>query len=332
MTFKDPIILLLIPIFWAVFIFLNKKKVTPSLTYPSSNAFLSIKENWKVFLTKNMVFSRLLVITLFIFALSGPREVLERTEVTTEGIDIVLVVDASGSMAAQDFTLLGKRVDRLEAVKSVVNEFIDARKYDRLGLVAFAAEAYVVCPLTSDHEWLKTNLNRINLGVINEDGTAIGSAVASALGRLKESTAKSKIIILLTDGVNNTGKIEPLTAAKAGEALGIKIYTIGAGTKGLAPFPVQDLFGRMFYQNVQVEIDEDTLKEIAKLTHAEYFRATDTKSLEDIYKQIDKMEKTEIKQAGYQEYKQLFWVFLSIGVVLLCLELILSNTILLRIP
>ena len=262
MTFKDPWILFVIPLIWILFVLLKKRRTVPTFNFPSISILGDFKNNWKAKLVNNLIFLRLIVLSLFLIALSAPREVLEHTEISTEGIDIILAIDASGSMAAMDFSLDNKRVNRLKAVKNVISDFIEARRFDRIAFVAFAAQAYTVSPLTTDHNWLKSNLERIELGVISEDGTAIGSAITTALARIKTSKAKSRIIILLTDGVNNTGKIDPLTAAKAAQALGIKIYTIGAGTRGLAPYPVQDLFGRVVYQNVQVEIDEDILKEI----------------------------------------------------------------------
>ncbi|HHE65150.1 MAG TPA: VWA domain-containing protein, partial [Bacteroidetes bacterium] len=193
-------------------------------------------------------------------------------------------------------------------------------------------QAYTVCPLTTDYDWLVNNLRRVELGLIEEDGTAIGSAIASSLSRLDESKAKSKIIILLTDGVNNAGNIQPLEAAKAAGSQGIKIYTIGAGSRGIVPYPAQDIFGRTVYQQVQVDLDEATLKRIAQMTEGQYFRATDTESLRNIYQEIDKLEKTEMQETGYKEYKQLFVWFLLAGLIIFVLELILSNTVLTRIP
>jgi Ca-activated chloride channel family protein len=234
-------------------------------------------------------------------------------------------------MLAEDFTIAGRRYNRLEVVKGVVEDFIKKRTSDRIGMVAFAAHAYTVCPLTLDYDWLAENLKRVRIGSI-EDGTAIGSAISSSLNRLRTTEAKTKIIILLTDGVNNAGKISPVTAAEAAGALGIKIYTIGAGTKGLAPYPMRGPWGQIVYQDVKIEIDEDTLKKIAEKTGAKYFRATDTKSLREIYSEIDLMEKTPIEEIGFMEYKELFSKFLLTGLAFLLLELVLSNTILRKLP
>ncbi len=274
---------------------------------------------------------RMAALVFLLTAWAGPRTLLDQAPATTEGIDIVLALDCSGSMAAEDFIIDGKRKNRLEIIKSVVGEFIDERKNDRLGLVAFGARAYTVCPLTTDHDWLKKNLQRLTLGII-EDGTAIGAGISSSLLRFKDSKAKSKIIILLTDGVNNAGNIEPLTAAKTAQALGIKIYAIGAGTKGLAPFPVRDLFGNTFYQNVRIDLNEDDLSKISEISGGKFFRATDTESLRHIYTEIDRMEKTEIQQAGYKEYTEKFGIYVLAALVFLLIEAILGNTLFLKVP
>lgn len=332
MPLKDPLVLLLIPFCIILFYILDRKKEYPTFRYSSTKLIQKRRKSWKITASQGLILIRLMVFTLFIVALAGPRLTLERSEITTEGIDIILAVDASGSMAAEDFKIKNKRINRLSVVKNVVEDFVDQRSGDRIGLVVFAGQAYTLCPLTTDYDWLVTNLRRVELGVIGEDGTAIGSALVSSLGRLDESKAKSKIIILLTDGVNNAGNIQPLEAAKAATSQGIKIYTIGAGSRGVVPYPAQDLFGRKVYQQVQVDLDETTLKEIAQMTEGQYFRATDTQSLREIYAEIDKLEKTEIQETGYKEYKQLFGWFLLAALALFSLELILSNTILTRIP
>jgi Ca-activated chloride channel family protein len=234
-------------------------------------------------------------------------------------------------MLAEDFKLGGQRQNRVEVVKSVVKDFIMGRSNDRIAIVAFAARAYMVCPLTLDYGWLLDNLERVKTGLV-EDGTAIGAGIATSLNRLKDTKGKSKVIILLTDGRNNTGKISPLTAAEAARALKIKIYTIGAGSKGPVPYPVKDFFGNTVYQPVEIDIDEDTLIKIADITGGKYFRATDTESLRKIYKEIDSLEKTVIEEKGYLEYNELFNIFLILSLVFLLLDIILSNTILRKIP
>lgn len=331
MLFKDPWIILLIPVAILGVLFFQKRREPASLRFSSIALLSGVTENWKTYLSRQRLALRLLAIALLIVALAGPRKVLEETETTTEGIDIVLAVDSSGSMAAEDFTVKDQRLNRLAVVKEVVKDFIAKRTSDRIGLVTFAALAYTVCPLTTDDDWLLSNLERVHLGLI-EDGTAIGSGIVSSVARLKGSQAKSKVIILLTDGVNNAGKIDPLTAAKTAQALGIKIYTIGAGSQGYVPFPVLDPWGRKVYQKVRIDLDEPTLKEIARLTNGQYFRATDTESLREIYRQIDTLEKTKIEQIGYREHKELFPWFLSAGLGLLLIEGVLFNTVLLRIP
>jgi Ca-activated chloride channel family protein len=243
----------------------------------------------------------------------------------------VLAVDTSTSMLAEDFELGGERENRLVVVKEVMKDFISNRHSDRIGIVAFASGAYTVSPLTLDYGWLIQNLDRVKIGMI-EDGTAVGLGVSSALNRLKDTEAKGKVVIVLTDGRNNAGNISPLMAAEAAKALNIKVYTIGAGTKGLAPYPAKDFFGNTVYRQVKIEIDEETLKRIANATDARYFRATDTKSLRSIYDEIDKLETTPIEEKGYTEYKELFHLFLIPGLVLLMLEVILKNTVLRRIP
>ena len=264
-------------------------------------------------------------------ALARPQSPIADLKIQTEGIDIVLSIDCSTSMLAEDFKLAGRRQNRLEVVKQVVKDFIKGRQNDRIGIVAFAARAYTACPLTLDYGWLLENLERIKIGLI-EDGTAIGSGIASSLNRLNDIRAKSKVIILLTDGRNNTGKISPGVATEAARALKVKIYTIGAGTKGMAPYPVKDFFGNTVYQPAQIDIDEDTLRKIAQDSGGKYFRATDTESLREIYKEIDRLEKTIIEEKGYSEYEELFPYFLIPGLAILFLEIILTNTVFRKIP
>lgn len=329
--FKDLWIILLIPFVLGLVIFLKRRQKVTSFQFSSTEIASSLKPTWKTRFQQIPYILRLLVIVLFFLALAGPRSVLEETVHKTEGIDIVLAIDSSGSMAAEDFVLKGKRQNRLAIVKKVVEEFVTERKNDRLGLVAFASLAYTVSPLTTDHSWLLTNLDRVELGLI-KDGTAVGSAIVSSVARLKNSDAKSRIIILLTDGVNNAGKIGPVEAARVAKAFDIKIYTIGAGTKGRVPFPVRDMWGRTVYQNVLIELDEEMLQEVADITGGKYFRATDAESLRDIYEEIDALEKIKIEEHGYKEYKELFSFFLIAALMVLCLEVALAETVFLRIP
>jgi len=243
------------------------------------------------------------------------------------------VLDVSGSMLAEDFVIGNQRTNRVSVVKKVTEAFIDKRPNDRLGILAFAGRPYMVSPLTLDHGWLQQNMDRVQVGLV-EDGTAIGSAIASAANRLRgDKSAKSRIIILLTDGDNNAGKISPATAAEAARSIGAKIYTIGAGTEGVVPFPIMDQTGRIRgYEQRQFHIDEASLKHIAEIGHGQYFRATDTESLEEIYKQIDKLEKSPFEMKQYRQYRDLFSCFLAAGAGLLLLQTILSQTVWRRLP
>lgn len=273
----------------------------------------------------------LLAVGLMILALARPRMGKGSTEVEASGIDIVLVLDVSGSMEAMDFKLHGKPANRLEVVKDVVGKFVGQRPNDKLGMVAFAGRPYLVSPLTMDHDFLSKRVEGVKMGQV-EDGTAIGSAIASAVGHLRDSSAKSRIVILLTDGVNNAGAVNPLTAAEAAKSLGVKIYTIGAGTRGEAPVPVRDAFGGMHFQTMKVEIDEEMLKQVAAATGGQSFRATDTDSLEKIYESINQLEKTTRKLKKYQQYDEWFLWFLVPGIVLLLLEMVLGLTRFRRLP
>lgn len=274
---------------------------------------------------------RALALALLIVALARPQQGLGTAEVETSGIDIVLGIDVSGSMRALDFELDGERADRLQVVKSVVRRFVEARKEDRLGIVGFAGRPYLVSPLTLDHDWLTQNLERVRIGLI-EDGTAVGSAIAASVNRLREQSAKSKVVILLTDGVNNAGKVAPLTAAEAARALGIKVYTIAAGTQGEAPMPVVDRFGNERVVMAPVEVDEDTLRKVAETTGGAFFRATDTETLERIYAQIDQLERTTETVKRYEQYRELFAWPLLLGLLVLAAELLLAETRLRSLP
>ncbi len=278
-----------------------------------------------------LLFLGLLAFALLITALARPRLGKGSTEIEASGIDIVIALDVSGSMEALDFKLEGKPANRLEVVKNVVGKFVAERPNDKLGMVAFAGRPYLVSPLTLDHEFLSKRLLGVQMGQV-EDGTAIGSAIASSVGHLRDSNAKSRIIIILTDGVNNAGAVNPLTAAEAAKALGIKIYTIGAGSRGEAPVPVRDAFGRTFLRTMKVEIDEDMLRSVADATGGQSFRATDTDSLENIYDSINQLEKTTRKLKKYQQYEELYLWFLVPGLIMLLFELILRQTRFRRLP
>ena len=274
---------------------------------------------------------RVAAFALIVVALARPQLGSAASKTYTEGIDIMLAVDVSGSMLAEDFTVDGKRAGRIEAVKSVVRSFLAKRDSDRIGLVLFAGRPYTQCPLTLDHGWLLQNLERARVGMI-EDGTALGSALATAVNRLEASDGKSKIVILLTDGQSNAGRVSPLTAAEAAKTLGYRVYTIGAGTRGLAPFPDTDMFGNRVYRPMQVDIDETTLQKIAEITGGKYFRATDTDSLTKIYAEIDQLETTTHEGLQYLEYNELYvWLVLP-ALLLLAGEALLAETWLRVLP
>lgn len=275
---------------------------------------------------------RWLALALFIVALAQPRLTKSQTEVHASGIDIVAAIDLSGSMASEDFVVGNGRASRIEMAKKVLKNFIEKRPNDRIGLVAFATDAYIAAPPTLDHDYLQASLDRLELGTIDDSRTAIGSGLSIAINRLRELKSKSKIVILMTDGQNNSGKLAPLTVAEAAQALGVKVYTIGVGTRGQAPMPVQDMFGRKFYQMQPVDIDEDTLEKIAQMTGGKYYRADNARKFEQIYAEINQLEKSEAVIKKYTQFKELFWWFVSPGLGLVLVEAGLRNTLLRRIP
>jgi Ca-activated chloride channel family protein len=274
---------------------------------------------------------RMLAVALLLVALGRPQLVQGTTEVEASGIDILLAVDASSSMEAMDFKMNGQASNRIDAVKAVVAKFVEERPNDRIGLVAFAGHPYMMSPLTLDHTWLQKRLEDLEVGTV-EDGTAIGSAIASSVNRLRDQDAKSKIVILLTDGMNNAGKVTPQTGAEAAEALGIKVYTIGAGSRGEAPMPVTDQLGNRRLVMAKVDIDEDTLKNVAARTGAKYFRATDTDSLQRIYEEINKLETTTRKVTKFERYTELFSWPAILALLFLGSELLLAQTKFRRLP
>ena len=331
MTINDPLVLILILI---IPLYIWYKLCRPgegTLHFPMVKTVKQLPASFSLKFKYLPLGLCSLAMLLIIISLARPQRGIEHTKMPTEGIDIVLAIDVSTSMLAEDFILHGKRVNRLTAVKPIVREFIDHRLNDCIGLVIFAGMAYTQCPLTLDYGILFQFLDKIKIGMI-EDGTAIGSAIAICVNRLRDLPGKSKVIILLTDGRNNTGKIDPLTAAEIAKTFDIKIYTVGAGSRGPAPYPVQDIFGNKVYQRVSLDLDEDTLTKIAQITGGKYFRATNTNSLREIYDQIDQMEKTESEIKIYMEYKELFPYFLIPGLCLLIIGLIITQTCLRKLP
>ena len=268
-----------------------------------------------------------LALASFIVALARPRLGKTQDTIESSGVDIILALDVSGSMLAEDFQLGRDRASRIEAVKDVTRRFIEGRPNDRIGIVAFAGRPYMVSPLTLDHAWLQKNLERLRIGLV-EDGTSIGSAIASAGNRLKSRQAKSKIIVLLTDGDETITTVPPTTAAEAAKTLGIKIYTIAAGTNGTAPYPTgRDFFGNKIYRNIQVTVDEGSLRKVAEIGGGQFFLATDTKSLNKIFEEIDRLEKTDVKVKHLVEWRDLFQWFIGAGAAIAALHLLLSQTV-----
>lgn len=328
--FADPeylIFLLVLPgmIWWY---WRGRGRASAKIIYSDIRLLKNVKPSLKQRLRPALFLLRLLAVTLIILALARPQSSHKEEEITTEGIDIVLTMDVSTSMLAEDF----RPKNRIEAAKMVAKEFIEGRKNDRIGLVVFAGESFTQCPLTLDYGVLYHILDNMKVADQDWDGTAIGMGLATAINRLKDSKAKSKVIILLTDGRNNRGQIDPITAARMAKAMGIRVYTIGTGTRGTAMYPVDDpIWGRR-YVPMRVDIDEDLLKQVAGTTGGKYFRATDTEKLRQIYKEIGEMEKTKIEVKEYTRYEEYFVYFLSLGVLLLVIELVLGNTYFKTIP
>lgn len=300
-------------------------KATSDLRYSSLLPFMNVRPTLKERLRHVPFVLRMILLACLIVAVARPRTTSQGENIYTEGIDIVMVLDISGSMLAEDF-----KPNRIEAAKQVASDFIDGRTTDRIGLVIFAGQSFTQCPMTTDYRVLKNLLRQVKPGMV-EDGTAIGLAIAQGVNRLKDSKAKSKVMILLTDGVNNRGEIDPITAAQIAETFNIRIYAIGVGTIGEAPYPVQTPFG-IRYQNMPVDVDEKTLQKIAEITHGQYFRATNNKSLKAIYNEIDEMEKTRIEVKAYRSYTELFYGWAFAGLAALLIEFMLSNTMFRKLP
>lgn len=294
----------------------NLKRLKPSYILKARHILIGLK---------------VLALCFLVVALMRPQRGIEETKIKTEGIDIILAIDVSGSMLAEDFVLKGERKNRLEVVKEVVRDFIKKRTDDRIGLVVFAGAAYMQCPLTLDYGVLLKFLDRIDIGMI-EDGTAVGDGLATALARLKDIGSKGKVVVLLTDGVNNAGRVDPKNAAGLAKALGIKVYTIGAGSKGKVPYPAKDFFGNKTYRWVMIDVDEESLRNIAGRTEGKYFRATDTKKLHQIYEEIDRLERTKIEVISYGDHKELFPLFVLFALAFMLIEVVLRNTFLRMLP
>ena len=327
MTFANPLylwlLLLLIPMIgWYIW---KLRKSQASVQLSSLEGFEKAPKTLRIYLRHLPFIFRILALAFLIIAMARPQTTDRWNTQTTEGIDIMMSLDISSTMLAQDL-----RPDRIGAAKEVAASFISGRPNDNIGLVVFSAESFTQCPLTTDHAVLLNLLKDVNVGMI-EDGTAIGHGLATAVSRLKDSKAKSKVIILLTDGVNNRGEIAPVTAAQIAQAYGIRVYTIAVGTIGEAPYPLQTAVGvRM--QMMQVEIDEKTLTQIAQITGGQYFRATNNKALGDIYKEIDQMEKTKMSVQEYSKKQEDYGRFAMLALIFFLLEILMRYTIFKNIP
>jgi Ca-activated chloride channel homolog len=334
MNFAHPyflLLLLLLPLFaWLK----GKRGRPPAFLYSSVKLVEGLTRARRSRAGTFLAALRWLALALFIVALAQPRLLKSTTTVKASGIDIVCALDLSGSMISEDFVVNGERVNRVNMAKSVLKKFIDERPNDRVGLVVFAAQTFIATPLTLDHDYLQENLARLEIGSINQDATAIGDALTTAVNRLRDLKAKSKIIILATDGQNNSGKIDPLTAADAARAMGVKVYTVGIGEQGSAPMPVgrNPYTGETVYQNEPVDVDETTLQKIADETGGKYYRADNAEKFRQIYAEIDKLEKTEAVINKFTEFKELFPWPVAGGAAFLLLEIILGQTIFRRLP
>lgn len=328
--FADPqylILLILVPLI-GYYLWRRRSRMSGQLKYSTLKHIRRAPVTLRRRLRQFFFLLRLGIIALIILGLARPQSGARQEEIITEGIDIMMVLDVSSSMLAEDF----KPKNRLEAVKAVAEEFIQGRKNDPIGMVVFAGEAFTQSPLTLDYGVLTQILDHLEVAPREWDGTAIGNGLATAVARIKDSKAKSKVIILLTDGVNNAGEIDPVTAAQVAHTFDIRVYTIGAGTRGTALYPVEHpIFGKQ-YRRMKVEIDEDLLRRIADITGGKYFRATDSEKLRQIYREIGELEKTKIEVKEFTKYSELFVDYAGIALALLLLEIILSNTYLRKLP
>ena len=325
--FADPyflLLLLLVPIFVVFhFFYLNKKRT--QITFSDFNSFSGIKPTLKQQFNFLPFVLKMLAFALAVVALARPQSSMSGQNIKTEGIDIMMALDISNSMLAEDL-----KPNRIEAAKKVAEEFIDSRPNDRIGLVIFGGESFTQCPLTTDHAVLKNLFTGIESGML-ADGTAIGEGLATAVNRIRKSKAKSKVIILLTDGVNNIGSISPGTAGEIAKTFGIRVYTIGVGTRGMAPFPVRTPFG-IQYQNMEVQIDEGILKQIAADTDGKYFRATNTSKLKTIYDEIDKLENTKLDVTEFHNYTEEFYPWALAALLFFLIDILLRYTLFKKLP
>ncbi len=332
MTFAHPyflLLLLLLPLFaWLK----GKRGRPPAFVYSSVQLVRGMQNITRSRSGGFLMSLRWLALALFIIALAQPRLTKSQTTVKASGVDIVVAFDMSGSMISEDFVVRGERVNRFNMARAVLKGFIDKRPNDRIGLILFASQAYIATPLTLDHDFLQENLDRLDIGSIEANKTAIGDGLGTAVNRLRDLKSKSKIVILMTDGQNNSGKLDPLLAAEAAAAMKVKVYTVGIGVRGMAPMPVFMGGQKVGYQNMPVDVDEDTLQKIAEKTGGKYYRADNAERFQQIYVEIDKLEKTEAVINKYTEYKELFAWLVASGLFLLLMEMVLGQTIFRRLP
>ena len=332
MTFAHPYLLLLLLLLPLLAWLKGQRGSPPAFLYSSVKLVEGLARARRSHAGNFLAALRWLVLAIFIVALAQPRLSKSTTEVKASGVDIVIALDMSGSMISEDFVVKGERVNRFNMARSVLKNFIDKRPNDRIGLVVFATQAYIATPLSLDHDFLQENLDRLEIGAIDQNSTAIGDGLGTAVNRLRDLKAKSKIVILATDGQNNSGKLDPLLAAEAAAAVKVKVYTVGIGEQGSAPMPVFMGGQKVGYQNVPVDVDEATLQKIADKTGGKYYRADNAEKFQQIYNEIDKLEKTEASVKKYTEYKELFPWFVAAGLALLLLEFVLSQTTFRRLP
>ena len=326
LRFDDPAVLLLLGFVPLVVWVITRRSRHGAIRYSAVDDVVAAGGGRSAWARRVPLALRALALMAFVVALARPQTGITSESVLTEGIDIVLVLDVSTSMLAEDL-----EPNRLVAAKAVASEFVSGRRNDRLGLVAFAGDAFTQAPLTFDYGVVRSLIDELDVGMI-EDGTAVGMGLATAVKRLQSSQAESRVIVLLTDGSNNRGEIGPITAARMAQALGMRVYTIGAGSQGTARVPVPDPLGGTRYATMRVDVDEPTLREVAELTGGRYFRATDTESLTAIYAEIDELERTEVEIERFTQYGEEFALPLGIGFLLLMMELALSNTVLRKLP
>jgi Ca-activated chloride channel family protein len=338
LTFAHAWLLLLLLVIPLLAWLRGKRGPAAALTYSSTANLQAIGKKSAARVGRILRTLLLASLAIFVVGLARPQLGKSLTQIEASGIDIMLVLDVSGSMLTKDFTIGGQEATRVDAIRQVTQKFIEGRPNDRIGIIAFAGRPYVVSPMTLDHDWLLQNLDRVRIGLV-EDGTAIGSAMAAAANRLNDKHSKSRVLVLLTDGENNAGKIPPNTAAEAVKALKIRFYAIGAGINGIAPAPIftnrgplTDALGNILYENQRVEFNETGLRDVAKIADGKFFRATDTKSLEQIYADIDKLERSTVSVKKYQQYRDLFPLCLMGGCGLLLAQLVLSQTIWKKLP